>query len=84
VERSGGALHHLLPVTVGAGEHDEVNRVDQRRAGLAVAGGHLVHAARQAALAQRLSHQHRRQWRDLAGLDDHSVARRHGGNRIAE
>ena len=83
-ERSGGALHHLLPGGGGAGEHDEVDLVDQRRAGVAVPGCDLVDAVRETALTQPLAHQHRRERRDLAGLDDHRVARRQRGDRVAD
>ncbi len=52
--------------------------VDQRRAGLAAAGGDLEDVLGQAALAQALGDQQRRQRRDLGRLEDHRVA---GGQR---
>ena len=44
--------------------------VDQRRAGLAAAGGDLEDVLGQAALAQALGHQQRGQRRDLGRLED--------------
>ena len=77
-ERLRGLRHHLLPGRDRAGEHDEVDLVDQRRAGLAAAGGDLKDALGDPALGEHLGHQQRGQRGHLGRLHDHGVA---GGER---
>ena len=77
-QRLRGARHHLLAGGDRAGEHHVVDLVDQRRTGLAAAGGDVENALREAAVGEHLGHQQRGERRDLRRLQDHGVA---GGER---
>ena len=83
-QRLGGARHDLLAGRGGAGEHHHVDGVDQRGAGVAVAGRDLEDALGQAALAHALGHQQRGQRRDLRRLEHDRVAGGHRRDAVAE
>jgi hypothetical protein len=83
-QRPRRPLHDLAPGGGRAGEVDEVDLIDERRAGVAAPGGDREDAHRHATLAQPVGQQKAGQRRDLAGLEDHRVARRQRRDAVAE
>ena len=78
LERAAGLGADLAPDGGRAGERDlvDVLVVDQRRAGLAVAGDHVEHALGQPRLERQLAQPQARQRRLLGGLEHDRAARR--------
>jgi hypothetical protein len=68
----------------GAGEHDEVDRVDQRFAGAPRSSDHLEDIRGPAAFGGHLLHHQGGQRGVLGGFEQHGVARRQRRDRIAE
>ena len=80
----GGRLEDRFAGLGRAGEHDAIDRLDQRRAGRPVAGCDLKRPVGQPGLAHHLRHQQRAQRRHLAGLEDHAVAGRQRRDAVTE
>ena len=83
-ERLRRLRHHLLAGRDRAGEHHVVDLVDERRAGVAAAGGDREHRLGQAAVGEHLRHQQRGERRDLRRLEHHRVAGRERRDAVAE
>ena len=83
-ERVGSLLHHRLAGLDRAREHHVVDKVDERGAGLAAAGGDAEDTVGQPGLSQHLGHQHRGERGDLRRLEDDRVAGRERRDAVAE
>ena len=83
-QRLGRPRHHLLAGRGRAGEHHEVDLVDQRLRGVGAADHDLDRVLGQPALAEAVGEQQRGERRHLRRLEDDGVAGRQGGDRVAE
>jgi hypothetical protein len=83
-ERLGGARHHLAARSVGAGELDEVDVVDEGPAGLADALDDVEDVGAADLPLPGLDDLGDSERRELRRLDDYRGARHQGGDRVAE